>query len=303
LRARECWGVVEPERFWARFQSEWRARLLAGDEAGGYTSASAETANGILRQEHAAEAHVDLEQTHHSWWLRALQDESPAVQRAVAAHAPAPVGPALRRGLLLADEDLQADRMPHAEALRWVLALWTERLVGGPAAGRDDPPVIAALTQLDRHSRYRLTAAVGLAKLSLALEPTETEIELAENEPMRPRDRDRLSHFRATWESVEPRFAQVARQDLATARSSGDSVLQRLGLITFGRILVVAEPYRVRWALQHVPYQVAKFTRSRMSVKNPLVSGPTLVAWETQIFGTACARLRSEGRLPQDWGT
>jgi hypothetical protein len=74
----------------------------------------------------------------------------------------------------------------------------------------------------------------------------------------------------------------------------------RLGLITFARLLDVVEPYRVRWALQHLPYPVAKVVRSLMNPKTP--PNAPLALWETQVLRAAWDRLHAEGALGLGFG-
>jgi hypothetical protein len=69
----------------------------------------------------------------------------------------------------------------------------------------------------------------------------------------------------------------------------------RIGLTTLARLLAVAEPFRLRWALQHWPYPIAKLIRSLMP---PATSRPPeLSQGETLILQTAWDRLNLEGRL------
>src|SRR5262249_51601345 len=201
-----------------------------------------------LRREHASEARPDLGRIHPSWWVRALQDESPAVRRAVARHVPGEVGHALRAGLSLTGDDLTPDRPAYPEAVQWVLALWAERLVGGPPARPEAPSVLAALTRISRSSLFRLVSATGLAKLSYALSPEETKGIGDAWRLQRPRHRDRLQRFQALWPEREEGLVRLARADLAVAEARGDrplQPLQRLGLITIGRLLTIGEPHRV----------------------------------------------------------
>ena len=79
-----------------------------------------------------AEATADLGWIHPTWLIRALQDESPTVRAVVAAHGP----PIVRRALLASGVAADFDHDPHPEALAWVSALWTERLVGGAVRSR-----------------------------------------------------------------------------------------------------------------------------------------------------------------------
>ena len=77
---------------------------LAGEETAGNGQ---EMALELLRRSLHLQRRADLEQIHPSWWVRALQDESPAIQRLVAADGP----PALT-GALLAGLPIAARRPP-----------------------------------------------------------------------------------------------------------------------------------------------------------------------------------------------
>ena len=73
----------------------------------------------------------------------------------------------------------------------------------------------------------------------------------------------------------------------------------RIGLATIARLLVDTEPFRLRWALQHWPYPIAKLIRSLLP---PSMSQPaTFLEWETWILNTAWDRLDIEGRLLPAW--
>jgi hypothetical protein len=301
VRALAAWGRSDDERFWDRFRAERRDRLRAAWDAGGAALADAASARAALAAEHAAEARPDPSRVHPSWWVRALQEESPAVRRAVAAHGPEPIGSALRAGLPLGPDDLPPDRPPHPEALSWALALWPERLVGGPATREDDPPVIAALTRLDRPVLYRLALIAGLAKLAYALGSPDAPIGSGARGLKRDRDRERAIQFQKGWDPFDPALVRVARLDLGAAKGRGHT-LPRLGLITFGRLLARAEPHRTRWALQHLPYDLAKFMRTKMAQLPSEAPAPAILAWERRIFRASCARARQEGRLAEAWG-
>ena len=54
----------------------------------------------------------------------------------------------VQAGLLLDSRDLQSERPAAAEVASWVMALWTERLVGGEAERADDSPALAVLVRL-----------------------------------------------------------------------------------------------------------------------------------------------------------
>ena len=70
----------------------------------------------------------------------------------------------------------------------------------------------------------------------------------------------------------------------------------RIGLLTMARLLADAEPFRLRWALQHWPYPLAKLVRSLM----PPAGGrsASMLEWESLVLKTAWDRLNVEGRLP-----
>src|SRR3954464_7729811 len=87
LRAARVWGGGDVSALWACFPAGRRSSLRWGWEAG--RSGDPGEALDRLRREHAAQARPDLARVHVSWWVRALKDEPPSVQRAVAANLPA----------------------------------------------------------------------------------------------------------------------------------------------------------------------------------------------------------------------
>lgn len=285
LTALRGWSERVDARFWNRFAPQWRQILQSGwDEIGGL---SLEEAQDRVRREHQAQRQPDWSRIHPSWWLRALKNESPAVQRVVVAHAPQSIREPLQTGLGLSDEDLRAFKSPHPEALSVALTLWSERLVGD-WPDRDDPPVIVALTQLDLGDLTRLIAAVGLAKWTLAG---------SEGEASKPHSQSRAIQLavRTAFATIDPQFKSQAQLDLVHFRQVDQDKLGSIGLLTFARLLEASEPYRMRWALQHLPYSVAKLLRARMSRTKP--SDPTLVSWETQLLQFVWDRLREDGRI------
>ncbi len=162
----------DPRLGWRGFRSllvEVLGRLARPAPPGlGQTSREKpEAAWAALRGDHEASARPDPTRVHPSWFVRALAAESPAVRLAVAAHAPGPVGEALRRGLGLDPSDLATDRSPDPEAIGWALALWSERLVGDVPGLDSDPPVVVALTRLRPRELARLVKVVrtGQARL------------------------------------------------------------------------------------------------------------------------------------------
>ncbi len=303
-RARIAWGGPDRERIWDRFTPDWRDRLRAAWASELTRGTDPASALELLRQEQAAEARFDPARVHPSWWVRALQDESPAVRRLVAARAPEPIGEAVRSALELGPDALQTDHPPHPDALQWVLSLWSERLIGGPDTSRDDPSVIEAISQLSSRSLSRLIAATGLAKWAYALQGNTAAIEVEPPSGLSPHQEERLEHFRRHWTTLDLRAVRVARDDHQGIGQHTAADLRRLGLITFARLMTTAEPRRIRWALQHLPYPAARFLRSRMSLKNPHLFGRELVAWEERIFRAARKRLLWEESLDRpDSGT
>lgn len=293
-RAVVAWGGASDGSFWNVFAPPWRDRLLTSIGAEGNDPDEARLA---LRLEHEAEARPDLGRIHPTWLIRALHEESPAVQRLVVGHLPPGDQEFVRRGLGLTEADSTPDHSAHPDALRWVLSLWSERLVGGPPESEHDSAMVKVLTLLDPRTLLRLVSALGLAKRAYAPSTFGTLDEPLPR-PLRGRDRSRFKHFQQAWGDPEHRLARVARQD----RSSGLAP-PRLGLVTVGRILAgTTEPFRARWALQHVPYNVAKLIRASMTLKHPFVPARILLHWETRAYRMARDRLIVEGKLPPGFG-
>jgi hypothetical protein len=283
-----CWERLDP--LWARrLRGDWEQRSTALD------SGTPSEALDRLKRTHEATARVDLARVHPSWWIRALQEESPAVQRVVAASAPAFVGQAVRDGLLLDSQDMAVERSINPEVLSWTLALWTERLVGGEVERADDPPALLALSLLSNRAGYRLCQMVGVAKGVLAGQD--------------PGYHPHGQADRVRWEWLESRLARVDLQNRILARGDVQSIAApkvprrhhaaRIGLGTLARLLADCEPFRVRWALQHWPYPIAKLVRSLMA--NAANRPASLLQSESMILKTAWDRLNLEGTLAMPW--
>jgi hypothetical protein len=285
LAACRGWSEDVDARFWNGFEPGWRQLLQSGwDEA---RQLSPGEARDRVRLEREAQAHPDWSRIHPSWWLRALKDETPAVQRAVVTHAPSSIRAPLQAGLGLSDEDLRAQATPQPEALNVALTLWAERLVGD-WPDRDDPPAIRALTRLDLNEITQLIAATGLAKSTLAGAnlPADT-----------PQSHARTLQLKvqAAFTALDPQLKTQAQADVARYGQVRRDKLGSIGLITFARLLEVAEPYRVRWALQHLPYPVAKLLRTLMTRAHP--GDSTVVRRESEILQLSWDHLRDEGRV------
>jgi hypothetical protein len=286
-------------RLWDRLESSWGQRLRdawaripasAGSREGDPGSARAE-----IERAHRAEARVDPDRVHPSWWVRALKEESPSVRRIVAATAPESVRNAVQAGLLLDNDDLQVDRPADPQTLTWVWSLWSERLVGGESERADDPPVIVAMTGLSPRTGYRLCRLTGIAKRVLAgQDGLDTD--------MRSASRARTAWFRHQLGSAGPEFGAVARHDVRSKPAANlprRRRTARLGLLTIARLLADGEPFRVRWALQHWPYTIAKLTRSLMPSDAKRSTVVTQVEW--LVLKTAWDRLNLEGHSSQVW--
>jgi hypothetical protein len=246
-----------------------------------------------LRLMHRASARVDLRRVHPSWCVRALREESPTVQRLVAASAPQFVRDSLQAGLLLDSQDLISERAAAPAVTAWVMALWAERLVGGEAERADDPPAIVVLSRLSPRTGYRLCGVAGLCKLILAGESPEG--------PRGRSERVRREWLEGCLVAIDRDFHEMARRDVAISHSSGlppRHLSARIGLTTVARLLSASEPFRLRWAMQHWPYPIVKLIRWLMP---PDPIEPTALAGESLILRTAWERLKVEGRLALEW--
>jgi hypothetical protein len=285
-------------RCWQRLDPSWAGRLREVWERGSATDLAPDdpaTALEQLHRTHKATATVDLGRLHPSWWIRALQEESPAVQRVVAAHSPGFVGQAVRDGLLLDSQDLAVERPVNPEVLSWILALWTERLVGGEPTRPDDPPALVVLSHLSLRESYRLCHVMGLAKRVLVGQESG-------NDRSDSAEQARGEWLQSRLASVNLRFRNQAQADVESI--SAPKVPQRhhfarIGLGTLARLLADCEPFRVRWALQHWPYPIAKLVR--FLIAGASNRSASLLQSESLVLKTAWERLTLEGRLAKSW--
>jgi hypothetical protein len=283
-RGRDGSGEEHPHsRLLNRLESSWARRLLEGGGAGRIESAAAvdrSEARERLRQAHRAEARVDPERVHSSWWVRALQEESPSVRRAVVAAAPESIRGQVQSALLLDNDDLRAERPADPQVLAWTLSLWTERLVGGEPGRPDDPPVIAAMSGLSPRGGYRLCRYAGELKLALM-------------------GRTRADWHREFAASAGPEFIAIARHDIRNTPAGKlppRRLSARIGLLTIARLLSDCEPFRVRWALQHWPYTIAKLARSLMPPAEK--RSAVMMQVESAVLKAARDRLERHARAP-----
>jgi hypothetical protein len=279
------------QRHWHRLVSGWRERL--GTFPSPFpTEAECAAALAALRREHQAAVRPDFTRIHPTWLARALKDEPSSVVRAVAFAVPEPLAGTLRAVLGWDRQSFLPDHRPHPETLAWVQALWAERLVGGPPPSDADPLAIRALTALGRPARAQLLSLVGLAKH--AYDPA------AEVSPAwTVRQVQQFRAFQDDWGDRDPRLLQVARLDVHERAALRD--LMRLGLVSVARLLAVCEPFRVRWALQHLPYDIAKVVRSWTRDETPFVPAALLREWETRLLQSSWDRSQgdaAEGAAP-----
>jgi hypothetical protein len=92
----------------------------------------------------------------------------------------------------------------------------------------------------------------------------------------------------------------VAERDLSSINPAEPHAETRAGLIGFARLLSSVDPYRVRWALQHVPYRLAKSMRNLIGTTAK--RRPTLESWESGLLLIAWRQLFDEGRISTGWG-
>jgi len=292
IYALRAWGGDEQDRTRSRLSGPLRERVASG--WAGSRKVSPEAAWDELRRDHEASIRPDPSRVHRSWYVRALQDESPSVIRAVAANAPGSIAGAVRGGLGLGEQDLAVDHRADPEAVRWALSLYAERMVGDVPGRGDDPPVVVALSRFCPRDLVLLARTIGLAKLAFAVEGPRLSPEDDAMFRLSNRDRVCLGYFRRHIGEADRRLIPAARADLAAIEVDRRRGLARLALVTFGRLLAAAEPHRARWAVQHLPYSIARLIR----VKRPSpLPRRALAAWEAWILEAAWARLLSEQRL------
>ena len=105
--------------------------------------------------------------------------------------------------------------------------------------------------------------------------------------------------WEAAYDYVGKRLGEIRERHGADAIAvyQGNPTVHNLGLVTFGRLLAGVEPYRARWALQHLPYGVARRIR-------PLIQagGEAQGVAERQILRIAWECLIDEGQIRSPGG-
>ena len=293
IRALRAWGGDDPGLAWSRLSPDRREKLAEARRLS--VRESIEDAWDALRRDHIASTRPDPARVHPTWFVRALKGESPAVRLAVAAHAPPEIRGPLRIGLGLDPDEIPGPARPaDPEALRWALDLWSERIVGDAAERPDDPPVVYALSRLGGRDLARLVKVAGLAKHAFAIESSGPSAEDEALARFGTVDRVRLGYFRRQVGKPDARLVSPARLDLESVAGERRRFHSRLGLLTFGRLLAAAEPHRARWAVQHLPYPIARLMRPRGTPPLPLKA---LASWEGWVLEAAWSRLLNEGWL------
>ncbi len=280
-------------RFCGRLEPNWVKRLRAAWEGKSQSADQFEMAGAIdrLRKLHVSSVSGELPRVHPTWLIRALQEESPAVQRMVAASLTGSLRHSIQAGLLLDEQDIASDRPANPIVREWVMGLWTERLVGGEPVRSDDPPALFAVYGLSLSAGFRLCRMAGLCKMVIASEESATGL-------AKPSNRERTEWLKDSLRGIEPEFEQCARGDLRSIRRSTLPVRHhagRIGLFTIARLLARSEPFRLRWALQHWPYPIVKLIRAIMA--NPSSRDQAILRGESRVLKIAWERLTLEGRL------
>jgi hypothetical protein len=282
--------------FHDRLAPAWLQRLRGGLDQEKSLTEWSDRASALehLRKMHQAMARVDLARVHPSWLVRALQEESPAVQRLVAASLPDSLRHHVQAGLLLDSQDLRSERAAAPDVASWVMALWTERLVGCEAERANDSPGLVVLVRLTPRAGYRICRMAGICKLILAGQPPDRD-GAASHQARHDWLAGRLADANADLRAASKRDVEVSRSSKLPLRHQP----ARIGLTTIARLLADTEPFRLRWALQHWPYPIAKMIRSLLprAANRPA----SLVESESLILKTAWDRLNLEGSLAPAW--
>ncbi len=283
-------------KLWNWIEASWLRRVSAvwtGESAGELPDR--QTARERLRAMHVAASRLDVDRVHPSWLVRALREETPAVASIAARHGPDATRAVARRALGGSGANANATSHVRAEVVAWVLSLWTERLVGGRSETAADPPEIVAITQLSRLEALRLFRLWGFSKLALAgAHP--------QRKRPRPREIERRKWIEAET-AREPGSLRAMAQADVQAQAKSTALLPRkmalLGVLGLARLCKDSDPFRLRWALQHLPYTIAKHIRSTIpkKVDRKLYHE----AHEALLLKLAWRRLNLEHRIKRPW--
>ncbi len=303
VRAIRAWGSTDPDGnpfgFLAKFAPEYRERII--DIWFSIARVTPELAWQTLLRDHVAAARFDPRRVHPSWFERILAAESPAVRALVLQRAADPI-----RIPLASQLKSGAQRLPPVAsfaseaAIDWAMTLWSERLVGDVPESPDDPPVIMALSQFSIRELFGLARFLGQVKFAFTLEGMGPKPADEAGVRTTTSDRVRIGFLRRMIGQPDPRLIPIARADFASIPSEPRRKYAAVGLLTVARLLKACDPHRARWAIQHIPYPVAK--RLGVLGTSEIPGARTLPlrairAWEAWIFEAAWARMLSEDRL------
>ena len=279
-------------KLWNWIEASWLRRanaLWENESAAGLPDRK--KALDRLRAMHVAAARLDLDRVHSSWLARALREETPAVAAIAGRHGADKTKAVARRALRRSSGESPSPAHLRAEVVAWVLSLWTERLVGGRTETRNDPPEIVALASLSPLETLRLFRMWGFVKLVAACLVPSRRV---------PRP---LLITRQKWIETELVKAQPGLKDLVKADIKAQAKLvvparrvpALLGELGLARLIKDHDPFRLRWALQNVPYPIAKHIRATIPKK--IDPGLNLEAHEALLLKIAWRRLNLEHRI------
>lgn len=276
LKALAVWGPGQggESGFWARFEPAWPRRLAHARAS--QPPASRQEALKALTALHGWQARPDARHVHPSWWVRAVQDESPAVRATVAREASEEV-----KTSLAGHEPFPAPGFPPLpEAVAWALSLWQERLVGDEPVSAEDRAEVKELVTFSETELTGRLMLLGLAKQAYAA---------GDSAAIPERLLSRYRRAAAAWgESREESPLRQARRDAqAVAHLSALQAMARLGIATLARLLQDLEPYRFRWVLQHLPYSVARQVRGAATGSGSLAIDREIRRFEEQVWKVA----------------
>ena len=274
------WKRLAPK--WARqLQMAWSREFASMDPADAWST---------LKTLHIAEASFDASHVHESWIVRALQGESPSVIRALVCHFPESIRLRLGNAFAFDQASLTPDGPIQPSILAWSQSFWGERLVGGPPLTSKDAPVIAAIVGLSSKEFAYLVRTIGLAKLALTEEPSGR---------FSVRQRRLLDAIQGSVVEMQ-NWAAVACRDREMTLREGRPSVRNLGLLSVSRLLASVELIRVRWAIQHLPYPMAKRVRAAPAeiAENPL----EFADFESVMLTTAWQLLEGSGKIRRPWG-
>ncbi|HEU5117724.1 MAG TPA: hypothetical protein VFT74_13940, partial [Isosphaeraceae bacterium] len=212
IQAALVWCPSESERIFNRFPGPRRDRLRAGWAARLAKGEDPQTALMSLKAEAASEARPDPGFVHESWWNRALQEESPAVQGAIRNAAPEAIREALTKG---PDASGPSKLKAHPQALQVALSLWAERLVGGPSAqSLEDEPEVIRLVTGDAKTLARRLGRLSLAKWGYVLASGGPPLKAEAKANLSESQKARIDHYQGLWPSPDSRAGQLGRLDI-----------------------------------------------------------------------------------------